>query len=164
MASNSSSEPIPVNTSSNLSEMNDTVAIPLSRLNELQSLEVNLDIIIHDAIKKYKKDNLEKLHARDKENPSAVNERVKRYATKHREEINRRLREKRQLKRQQKLIEESMINYAIQNPLQLEPVRKQTRAPSNKKPKHTKIEITKFPLHNDAYPSITSEIIVNFDM
>jgi hypothetical protein len=79
------------------------VTISIERLKELQALEEKLPTLIEEAVKEYKKTNLEKLHARDKANPSAVNARVKRYAEKHREEINRRLREKRQLEKQKKL-------------------------------------------------------------
>lgn len=82
---------------------NDIVYISAERLKELQELERKLPSLIEDAVKDYKKSNLEKLHARDKANPAAVNARVKRYAEKHREEINRRLREKRQAEKQKRL-------------------------------------------------------------
>jgi hypothetical protein len=85
----------------------EVVYISAARLKELQELEEKLPILIEEAVNSYKRGNLERLHARDKANPSAVNERVKRYAKKHREEINRKLREKRQLEKQRKLEESS---------------------------------------------------------
>jgi hypothetical protein len=77
--------------------MDEIVTIPLARLKELQELEKSLPILIDSAIKEFKKSNLEKLHERDKINPSAVKARVKRYVEKHRDEINKKLREKRKL-------------------------------------------------------------------
>lgn len=97
-----------------------TVSISIERLRELQELERKLPDLIDEAIKAYKKSNLDKLHARDKENPSAVNERVKRYAQKHREEINRKLREKRRLEKQKKL-EESCAPVPAPAPSAVEP-------------------------------------------
>lgn len=82
---------------------NQIVSVSLERYKELEALEAKLPQLIEEAVKEYKKSNLEKLHERDKANPAAVNARVKRYAERHREEINRRLREKRQLEKQKKM-------------------------------------------------------------
>jgi triphosphoribosyl-dephospho-CoA synthetase len=46
--------------------MDEFVTISAKRLKELQELEKTLPTLIEDAIKKYKKNCLEKLHERDK--------------------------------------------------------------------------------------------------
>lgn len=75
--------------------MNETVSISTERLKELEALEAIIPDMIEKAILEYKKSNLKKLHERDKANPAAINMRVKRYVERHREEINRKRREKR---------------------------------------------------------------------
>jgi hypothetical protein len=69
--------------------------IPSSRLQELEDIEKNLPMLIESALKEYKTSALKRLHEKDKENPTAVNIRVKRYAEKNRETINAKRREKR---------------------------------------------------------------------
>ena len=51
--------------------------------------------MIQSAIDNYKKDKLKLLHEKDKLDPTLVNERVKRYAKKHKDTINAKRREKR---------------------------------------------------------------------
>jgi hypothetical protein len=51
--------------------------------------------MIEKAIQDHKKEKLKLLHQRDKLDPSLVNIRVKRYAMKHKDEINAKRREKR---------------------------------------------------------------------
>ena len=75
--------------------MENTISISLERLKELEALEASIPSIIENAIKEYKNSNLQKLHERDKLNPTGINMRVKRYAERHRDEINRKRREKR---------------------------------------------------------------------
>jgi hypothetical protein len=74
------------------------VMISESRLQELEDLESKLPKLIEEALKAHKASVLNRLHQRDKENPQAVNLRVKRYANKHRETINRKRRERRKEK------------------------------------------------------------------
>ena len=78
---------------------NDLVLICTERLKALELLEQNLPAMIEAAILEHKKNNLKKLHERDKIDPASVNLRVKRYVLKHKEEINARRREKRKLKK-----------------------------------------------------------------
>ena len=75
------------------------VPITLDRLKALEALEASLPVMIQAAILEYKKSNLRRLHEKDKANPENVNKRVKRYAEKHREEINAKRREKRRLQK-----------------------------------------------------------------
>jgi DNA repair photolyase len=75
------------------------IQIASDRLTELEALEANLPNLIQNAILEYKKSNLRRLHEKDKANPENVNRRVKRYAEKHREEINAKRREKRRLQK-----------------------------------------------------------------
>lgn len=79
----------------------ETVMIPITtdRLKMLEQLEASLPDLIQNAILEYKKSNLRRLHEKDKANPENVNKRVKRYAEKHREEINAKRREKRRLQK-----------------------------------------------------------------
>lgn len=83
----------------------DKVTISSIRLQELLELEKKIPLLVEEAIAEFKKKNLEKLRAHDKANPSAVNARVKRYADKHREEINKKMRERRKLKKEKALLE-----------------------------------------------------------
>ena len=78
-----------------------TAMIPITtdRLKMLEQLEASLPDLIQNAILEYKKSNLRRLHEKDKANPENVNKRVKRYAEKHREEINAKRREKRRLQK-----------------------------------------------------------------
>jgi DNA repair photolyase len=75
------------------------VPISSDRLKTLEALEASLPNLIQNAILEYKKSNLRRLHEKDKANPENVNKRVKRYAEKHREEINAKRREKRRLQK-----------------------------------------------------------------
>lgn len=79
----------------------DTSLVPISeeRLRALEALEAELPSRIESAVKQYKLNALQRLHERDKQNPAAVNLRAKRYAERHREEINARRRAKRAEKR-----------------------------------------------------------------
>lgn len=78
-----------------------TIMVPITtdRLKTLEALEASLPDLIQTAILEYKKSNLRRLHEKDKANPENVNKRVKRYAEKHREEINAKRREKRRLQK-----------------------------------------------------------------
>lgn len=80
---------------------NTTPMIPIAteRLKALEALEASLPDLIQHAILEYKKSNLRRLHEKDKANPENVNKRVKRYAEKHRDEINAKRREKRRLQK-----------------------------------------------------------------
>ena len=51
------------------------------------------------AIAEHKRNNLKRLHEKDKTDPKSVNIRVRRYAEKHKDEINAKRREKRRLKK-----------------------------------------------------------------
>ena len=77
---------------------NEFILISAERLQALEKLESKLPNMIETAIIDYKKDKLKKLHEKDKLDPAAVNIRVKRYALKHKDEINA----KRRLKREEK--------------------------------------------------------------
>lgn len=85
------------------SPSSDSVMISSSRLKELEELESKLPKLIEKALKDHKTTVLNRLHERDKENPQAVNLRVKRYANKHRETINRKRRERRKEKQQEQI-------------------------------------------------------------
>lgn len=78
-----------------------TVLISQERLEHLLKLEASLPKMIEEAVINYKKNSLKRLHEIDKQNPDAINARVKRYVEKHRESINARRREKRRAKKQQ---------------------------------------------------------------
>jgi hypothetical protein len=79
----------------------ENVLISQERLDYLLSLEASLPKKIEEAISDYKKNSLKRLHEHDKQNPQAINARVKRYVEKHRESINARRREKRQAQKAQ---------------------------------------------------------------
>lgn len=76
------------------------ILISVLRLKELEELESKLPLLIETAVIEYKKKNLEKLRERDKANPAGVIARVKKYFEKNREEINKKMREKRKLKKE----------------------------------------------------------------
>jgi hypothetical protein len=82
------------------------VSISYERLKELETLEASIPSMIEKAVHEYKKNNLKKLHERDKANPAAINLRVKRYFERHRDEINKKRREKRL---EQKQIKQSTV-------------------------------------------------------
>jgi hypothetical protein len=77
------------------------VEISVERFEELEKLERSLPDLIAKAIADSKRENLRKLHEKDKNNPEAVRNRVKRYIQKNRDKIN----EKRRERRKQKLLE-----------------------------------------------------------
>ena len=76
-------------------ESEPTVFISIERLRELEAIERRIPTLIEKAIQDHKKEKLKLLHERDKLDPSLVNLRVKRYAAKHKEEINAKRRAKR---------------------------------------------------------------------
>jgi hypothetical protein len=57
-------------------------SISLERLAELEALENKIPTMIREAITDYKKENLKKLHERDKNNPESVRLRVQKYLSK----------------------------------------------------------------------------------
>lgn len=79
--------------------MAEYVQIPLERLKFLEEIEANLPKQIEMAIAEHKRNNLKRLHEKDKTDPKSVNIRVRRYAEKHKDEINAKRREKRRLKK-----------------------------------------------------------------
>jgi hypothetical protein len=79
----------------NIKEIDMHVLIMTKRLQYLEDLEKNLPNLIDQAIIEYKKAKLKMLHEKDKQNPEAVNARVKRYNEKHKNEISARRIEKR---------------------------------------------------------------------
>lgn len=89
-----SSSPSPAS-SPVLEEAEPTVFISIERLRELEAIEKRIPTLIEKAIQDHKKEKLKLLHERDKLDPSLVNLRVKRYAAKHKEEINAKRRAKR---------------------------------------------------------------------
>lgn len=69
--------------------MNDnTTLVSKCRLDSLELLEQNIPRIIETAISDYKKARLKMLHDKDKQNPAAVNARVKRYNERNKDKIN----------------------------------------------------------------------------
>ena len=81
----------------------DLVEISVERFEELEKLERNLPELIAKAIADSKKENLRKLHEKDKNNPEAVINRVKKYISKNRDKIN----EKRRERRKEKLLSQA---------------------------------------------------------
>lgn len=75
------------------------VLISTERLKELEAIESSIPMLIENAIIEHKKNNLRKLHEKDKTNPENVNLRVKRYVERHKVELNAKRREKRILKK-----------------------------------------------------------------
>lgn len=74
---------------------NTMVHVNIDRIQKLESLEQSLSSIIVKAIADYKTTKLKELHERDKNNPEGVKIRVRRYLEKHKDEVNKRRREKR---------------------------------------------------------------------
>lgn len=91
------------------------VSISMTRLKELEEMEKKLPVLIEQAVQDYKRSTLERLHLRDKENPAMVNARVRRYAQRHREKINKKLREKRQSAKQNKPCEVAPANMVVES-------------------------------------------------
>ena len=77
------------------------VFISIERLQHLELLERQLPEMIDAAIKEQKNKKLKLLHQKDKENPDAVNIRVKRYNETHKDEINFKRRAKRIIKKEE---------------------------------------------------------------
>lgn len=75
----------------------ETVEISAERLKQLEELEARLPLMIDDAVKNYKMNKLKLLHEKDRMNPEAANMRARRYAERHRDEINAKRREKRRM-------------------------------------------------------------------
>jgi hypothetical protein len=67
-----------------------TTFITKERLAALELLQENIPKLIEKAISDYKKDRLKMLHEKDKQNPAAVNARVKRYNERNKDKINAR--------------------------------------------------------------------------
>ena len=91
------------NLSSNNIVVNDDeeqVLICSERLKKLELLEMQLPNLIEAAINEHKINKLKMLHEKDKQNPGAVNIRVKRYNERHKEEINAKRRAKRLLEKE----------------------------------------------------------------
>ena len=65
-----------------------TTLVSKERLDALEALEQNIPTLIEKAITDYKKARLKMLHDKDKQNPAAVNARVKRYNERNRDKIN----------------------------------------------------------------------------
>ena len=95
------------------------VLISTERLRELEAIESNISTLIANAILEHKKNNLRKLHEKDKSNPENVNLRVKRYVERHKVELNARRREKRRLK---KLEKEERDTPPTVSPVPIEPI------------------------------------------
>lgn len=80
----------------NIKEIDDIPVLIMSkRLEILENLEKNIPQLIQQAITDYKQAKLKMLHEKDKQNPDAVNARVRRYNEKHKHEISARKIEKR---------------------------------------------------------------------
>jgi hypothetical protein len=75
----------------------DLVEVSIGRFAALEELEKSLPDLIAKAIINYKNENLRKLHQKDKDNPEAVRNRVKKYISKNRDKINEKRRERRKL-------------------------------------------------------------------
>ena len=73
----------------------DHVSISTERLKCLEEMEASMPTLIETALKEYKQNALKRLHERDKANPEAVNSRARRYAERHRDELNAKRRQKR---------------------------------------------------------------------
>ena len=95
------------------------VLVSTERLRELEAIEANISTLIANAILEHKKNNLRKLHEKDKSNPENVNLRVKRYVERHKVELNARRREKRRLK---KLETEERQTPIAESPAPIEPI------------------------------------------
>jgi len=75
------------NVDSDVNKNNELVYICIERLKKLELLEKSLPELIERAIIDHKKEKLKLLHEKDKQNPAAVNARVKRYNERHKERI-----------------------------------------------------------------------------
>ena len=162
---------------------NNIVSISAERLKELEALEASIPSMIEKAVLEYKKSNLKKLHERDKANPAAINMRVKRYVERHREEINKKRREKRQREKLEKQKTNEASIAPVDNLLCLDSetlkvesiyvraasdaiaksdvpvVRKQYK----KKKENTEGNVEKSPTLSSTAPVIRSDITVRFD-
>ena len=69
-------------------QKNEITFISKERLNSLEQLKESIPTLIEKAIADYKKAKLKMLHEKDKQNPAAVNARVKKYNEKNRDKIN----------------------------------------------------------------------------
>lgn len=65
-----------------------TTFVSKERLEALEALEQNIPKLIEQGIFDYKKARLKMLHDKDKQNPAAVNARVKRYNERNKDKIN----------------------------------------------------------------------------
>lgn len=95
---------------------NEITTITRERLEHLLKLEASLPKMIEEAVQEYKKSSLRRLHEIDKQNPEAINARVKRYVEKHRESINARRREKRQKLKNINSKENIIVEKAVEEP------------------------------------------------
>ena len=91
---NSASEEMVIHTNT-ISTNKNMVLISYERLKSLEMLEKKLPEMIKLAIDENKKNNLKRLHEKDKLDPKSVNARVKKYVMKHKDKINAKRREKR---------------------------------------------------------------------
>jgi len=82
------------------------IEISADRLRKLEELESNVPTLVAAALEEYKKNKLRLLHEKDKQDPTAMNRRVKRYTDKHRDQINAKRREKRRLEKLRAIEEE----------------------------------------------------------
>jgi len=106
------SQPLNLESSPYENMIEDTVTISLERLQMLEEMERNLPQMIKDAIEQHKKEKLKLLHEKDKLDPKSVNARVKRYAQKHKDEINAKRRAKRE---EQKLLANMPTNTSVKS-------------------------------------------------
>jgi len=74
-----------------------TVTISKRRFEELEELERKLPLLLEEARTAYKASRLQQLREKDKADLNLVRARVRRYAEKHRDTINARRRQKREL-------------------------------------------------------------------
>lgn len=160
--------------------MNEVITISADRLKELEALEASIPSMIENAIQEYKKSNLKKLHERDKANPAGINMRVKRYVERHREEINKKRREKRlqqKLEKQNAGSSEETHNVMSEMPMKVESIymRAANEAIANsenpilrKQYKKKKVDVTV--REEETSPSLSSlpdrknDITVRFDL
>jgi len=133
--------------SSNQIEM---VQVNLERIRSLEKLEDSLSSIVVKAINDYKSSKLKELHERDKKDPGAVKIRVKRYLEKHRDEVNKRRRDKRKEHRNAEKEKEKDLNNKQKNKTIIEFIK------SNNVLQNT---VNILP----SSTTITNDIIVNFE-
>ena len=77
----------------------DVVLVPKRRLMELEELERRFPHLMEEAKKAYTAERLHQLRERDKADVKLVQARVQRYLEKHRDTVNARRRQKRELNR-----------------------------------------------------------------